>query len=172
VWFGSFVGLGIFHGSCRRQLQHRPSQLSTPQTSPFNHTTTTTQQYADAERALIALISLPDLDAALQPGADAAAAAQAQQLLSAVDSAMRVAYGAPSFDNAAELAGGGGAEAAGRVAAFVAAAAPAAAFSVCDYLLRDRGTVGGADGGDDSTAAAHLFLQRLLYRINRLSHFW
>jgi hypothetical protein len=148
-------------------------------------------QYAEPESLLNSLLALPDLDAALaaglpsstaylQPGAagsncsgsDGTSRAAATRLLAAVDAALDAAYGPVP------------------AAALPAGDASPATFSLCDTLkTRPAGDAPAAlapapaagpkgdaapvqEPSGEAAEGAHTFLQRLLYRINRLAHFW
>ncbi|GBF99736.1 hypothetical protein Rsub_12449 [Raphidocelis subcapitata] len=152
--------------------------------------------YADAEAALSRLLATPDIDAALAAAAEggsaegaaaaAAAAAASRLLLSAVAAAMDAAYGPDPWGAKVSPRPGAAAASdalgAGRGAG--GALCSQAAFTLCDLpphggggaaaaAWRDAagpGANGGGVGGGDPSA--HLFLQRVLYRINRLQHFW
>lgn len=155
-------------------------------------------RHANDEARLLRLLEHPDLDAALGLAAPLEALARgggggalatgaavdenarrdAGALVDAVNAAMDAAYGR---DDGGHGDGGDGS----------AAAVSHAAFSVCDdapplaAAPADAANVDAAGpnidfgdweqeqrDGETQAARDHLFLQRLLYRVNRLQHFW
>jgi hypothetical protein len=133
-------------------------------------------QYKEPEALLCALLALPDLDAALDPAApapDADAIDKAARLSRAVAAAMDAAYG-PEPIAAAAATGIPESDATFTVADELLAKHDVDASAGAEARAAASSPAGGAVGGDRAfeTAAAHTFLQRVLYRINRLSHFW
>lgn len=191
---------GTLRSAPPHQRPDHPAHAQTQHKIDGSKTQTSLPQYAEPEALLASIMTLPDLDAALDPAspaADATARDRAARLAAAVAAAMDAAYGPEGNANSAGAAvvttqpepsvlhGDLGVSAAAAVAAAASGALPSssAAFTIASELRgldaagHDGAAAPGGAGGDGNVmsreaAAAHTFLQRLLYRINRLAHFW
>jgi hypothetical protein len=181
-------------------LQRSPTH--TPHTTPTSLTHQPHPQYAEQEAAFDALLVTPDLDRRLAAAAaagtstdrGAAAAPDNRALLAAahtveaaVAGAARLAFSSAPPEASFEAVGpclGIHSQDKGCIVDWDSESLwDNAAASVSAASLSHDGHDAGGDGSSSSSSgsqagasldvtAAHTFLQRLLYKINRLNHFW